>query len=82
MESKIYKSETIDHTYLEIEIVDGHGVLYEIYCRGDVFDTSYICDVYANVPISATLDGPCYDADLDWFQLEFLQSIFPNIKRI
>lgn len=68
----LYKSETIDYTYLEIEIVEGHGVLYEIYHRDEVFDTTYICDVYA--------DG--YDADLDWFQLEFVQSIFPNIQKI
>lgn len=68
----IYKSETIDYTYLEIEIVDGHGVLYETYSKGDVFDTTYICDVYT--------DG--YDADLDWFQLEFIQSVFPNIQKL
>lgn len=72
MESRTYQSETIDYTYLSLEIEDGHGVLYEIFEKDEVFDTTYICDVYA--------DG--YDADLDWFQLEFVQSIFPNIQRI
>lgn len=74
MESRIFKSETIDHIYLEIEIVDGHGVLYEVYSRGDSFDASYICDVYS--------DTPSYDGKVDWYQLEFLESLFPNIKKL
>ena len=78
MESKIYKSETIDQTYqtyLSLEIEDGHGVLYEIFEKDEVFETTYVCDVYTNY-------NPCYDGKVDWYQLEFLQSIFPNIKRI
>lgn len=67
-----FKSETIDHTYLSLEIEDGHGVLYETYTKDEVFETTYICDVYS--------DG--YDADLDWYQFEFLQSHFPNIQKI
>ena len=80
----LYKSESIDQTYqtyLSLEIEDGHGVLYEIFDKGDVYEMSYICDVYTDV-IRDGVYIPCYDGKLDWFQLEFLKSIFPNIKRI
>jgi hypothetical protein len=74
----IYQSETIDHTYLSLEIKDGHGVLYEIYQRDEVFDTSHVADIY----ISDDSERAEHDADLDWWQLEFLQSLFTNIQKI
>ena len=74
----IYKSETIDYRHLFIEITNGHGVLYETYDKDEVFDTTYIADVYV------TDDSQLaeYDADLDWWQEEFLKGLFTNIKKI
>jgi hypothetical protein len=74
----IYQSETIDHTYLSLEIKDGHGVLYETYDYDDVFAVTYIADVY----VRDDSQGAEYDADLDWWQLEFLKGLFTNIKKI
>lgn len=74
----IYQSETIDHTYLSLEIKDGHGVLYETYQRGEVFDTTYVTDVYTSDDSQLAE----YDADLDWWQEEFLKGLFTNIKKI
>jgi hypothetical protein len=74
----IYQSETIDNTYLSLEIKDGHGVLYETYQRGEVFDTTYITDVYTSDDSQLAE----YDNDLDWWQKEFLKGLFTNIKKI
>jgi hypothetical protein len=74
----IYQSETIDNTYLSLEIKDGHGVLYETYQRGEVFDTTYVTDVYTSDDSQLAE----YDNDLDWWQKEFLKGLFTNIKKI
>jgi hypothetical protein len=74
----IYQSETIDYTYLSLEIKDGHGVLYETYQRNEVFDTTYVTDVYTSDDSQLAE----YDADLDWWQEEFLKGLFTNIKKI
>jgi hypothetical protein len=74
----IYQSETIDNTYLSLEIKDGHGVLYETYQRGEVFDTTYVTDVYTSDDSQLAE----YDNDLDWWQEEFLKGLFTSIKKI
>lgn len=74
----IYQSETIDNTYLSLEIKDGHGVLYETYQRDEVFDASHVADIY----VSDDSQLAEYDADLDWWQLDFLKGLFTNIKKI
>jgi len=74
----IYQSETIDYTYLSLEIKDGHGVLYETYQRNEVFDTTYVTDVYTSDDSQLAK----YDADLDWWQEDFLKGLFTNIKKI
>jgi len=74
----IYKSETINYTYLSLEIEDGYGVLYETYQRDEVFDTSHVAYIY----VSDDSERAEHDADLDWWQLEFLQSLFANIQKI
>jgi hypothetical protein len=74
----IYQSETIDYTYLSLEIKDGHGVLYETYQRNEVFDTTYVTDVYTSDDSQLAE----YDADLDWWQEDFLKGLFTNIKKI
>lgn len=74
----IYQSETIDNTYLSLEIKDGHGVLYETYQRGEVFDTTYVTDVYTSDDSQLAE----YDNDLDWWQKDFLKGLFTNIKKI
>lgn len=73
-----YQSDTINHTYLSLEIEDGYGVLYETYQRDEVFDTSHVAYIY----VSDDSQRAEYDADLDWWQLEFLQSLFTNIQKI
>jgi len=74
----IYQSETIDYTYLSLEIKDGHGVLYETYQRDEVNDTTYVADIYTSDDSQLAQ----YDADLDWWQEEFLKGLFTNIKKI
>lgn len=74
----IYQSETIDNTYLSLEIEDGYGVLYETYQRDEVFDTSHVACIY----VSDDSQLAEYDADLDWWQEEFLNGLFKTIKKI
>lgn len=87
----MYYSDAVDNVRLKIEISsdeDG-GDMYEIYQKGDVYVSHHLTTIYLDRPMTMNEDGTWnlydgaeYDGNLDWYQLEFLKSVFHNIKKI
>jgi hypothetical protein len=87
----MYYSDIIDNVRLKIEISsdeDG-GDMYEIYQKGDVYVSTHLTTIYLDKPMDMNEDGTWnlydgaeYDGDLDWYALDFLKSVFSNIKKI
>lgn len=74
--TNVYYSDKVDNTYLQIEIEGDYGTMYQIYSKGDVFESEIVTYLWL------CEDGVEYDDKLEPWQLEFLKSIFPNAKKI
>lgn len=74
--TNVYYSDKEDNTYLQIEIEGDYGTMYQIYSKGDVFESEIVTNLWL------CEDGIEYDDKLETWQLEFLKSIFSNAKKI
>lgn len=78
---KVYKSETFDNLYYQVELENGYGTMYEVYTTSD----GDIAEKYIRTYLWNNYDefhGCEYDTELTMYEIEFLQDIFDNVRKI